>query len=130
MESRKKVLWKLFFSTLYLSAFTFGGGYVIITLMKKRFVDGYRWIEEEEMLDLVAIAQSAPGMIIYPLLKINSLSTFFVKSCKNFTEPLHKCSVSVPIAVRMWYTILQRMAVCLSNRASDRRLSRYRKQID
>ena len=63
MESRKKVLWKLFFSTLYLSAFTFGGGYVIITLMKKRFVDGYRWIEEEEMLDLVAIAQSAPGPI-------------------------------------------------------------------
>ncbi len=63
MENRKKVLWKLFLSTLYLSAFTFGGGYVIITLMKKKFVDGYRWIEEDEMLDLVAIAQSAPGPI-------------------------------------------------------------------
>ena len=32
---RGKVIWKLFISTLYLSAFTFGGGYVIITLMKK-----------------------------------------------------------------------------------------------
>ena len=54
-------LWKLFLSTLYLSAFTFGGGYVIVTLMKKKFVDEYRWIGEDEMLDLVAIAQSCPG---------------------------------------------------------------------
>lgn len=54
---------KLFISTLYLSAFTFGGGYVIVTLMKKKFVDEYHWIEENEMLDLVAIAQSAPGPI-------------------------------------------------------------------
>ena len=56
-------LWKLFLSTLYLSAFTFGGGYVIVTLMKKKFVDEYRWIGEDEMLDLVAIAQSSPGAI-------------------------------------------------------------------
>ena len=62
-ESRRKVLWKIFVSTLYLSAFTFGGGYVIVTLMKKKFVDEYHWIDEEEMLDLVAIAQSAPGPI-------------------------------------------------------------------
>ena len=60
---RGKVIWKLFISTLYLSAFTFGGGYVIITLMKKKFVDEYHWIDEEEMLDLVAIAQSASGPI-------------------------------------------------------------------
>ena len=62
-ESRKFLLWKIFVSTLYLSAFTFGGGYVIVTLMKKKFVDEYHWIEEKEMLDLVAIAQSSPGAI-------------------------------------------------------------------
>ena len=56
-------LWKLFSSTFMLSAFTFGGGYVIVTLMKERFVDRYHWIEEEEMLDMTAIAQSAPGPI-------------------------------------------------------------------
>lgn len=60
---KKDILLKLFISTLYLSAFTFGGGYVIITLMKKKFVDEYHWIEEKEMLDLIAIAQSAPGPI-------------------------------------------------------------------
>ena len=53
----------LFFSTLYLSAFTFGGGYVIVTLLKQKFVDQLHWIDDDEMLDLVAIAQSAPGAI-------------------------------------------------------------------
>lgn len=57
-EAKAKVLWKLFISTLYLSAFTFGGGYMIVSLMKKKFVNEYHWIEEDEMLDLVAIAQS------------------------------------------------------------------------
>lgn len=62
-KNKKKILLRLFLSTLYLSAFTFGGGYVIVTLMKKKFVDECHWIEENEMLDLVAIAQSSPGAI-------------------------------------------------------------------
>lgn len=53
----------LFLSTLRLSAFTFGGGFVIIPLMRKRFVEQLHWIEEQEMLDLTAIAQSSPGAI-------------------------------------------------------------------
>lgn len=62
-EKNYKLLWKLFLSTLYLSAFTFGGGYVIITLMRKKFVEEYKWIREKEMLNITAIAQSAPGPI-------------------------------------------------------------------
>lgn len=62
-ENKKHILITLFFATLYLSTFTFGGGYVIITLLKDKFVDHYHWIDEEEMLDLVAIAQSSPGAI-------------------------------------------------------------------
>lgn len=57
------LLWKLFYFTLELSAFTFGGGYVIVSLMKKTFVDRLHWLEDEEMLDLVAIAEAAPGSI-------------------------------------------------------------------
>ncbi|MCQ2353610.1 MAG: chromate transporter [Clostridia bacterium] len=56
-------LLKLFFSTLYISAFTFGGGFVIIGLMKKKFADELHWIDEEEMMDITAIAQSSPGAI-------------------------------------------------------------------
>ncbi len=58
-----KPLLELFLSTLYISAFTFGGGFVIITLMKRKFVDELHWIDEPEMLDLTALAQSCPGAI-------------------------------------------------------------------
>ena len=63
MARQWKLLGKLFLSTLELSAFTFGGGYVIVSLMKKTFVDKFHWIENDEMLDLVAIAETAPGSI-------------------------------------------------------------------
>lgn len=59
----KKPLAKLFFSMLYISAFTFGGGFVIVTFMKRKFVDELHWIDEQEMLDLTALAQSSPGAI-------------------------------------------------------------------
>ena len=54
---------KLFLSTFQLSACTFGGGFVIIPLMRKKFVEELGWIEEQEMMDLTAIAQSSPGAI-------------------------------------------------------------------
>lgn len=56
-------LWKLFTSTFILSAFTFGGGFVIVSLYKKKFVEELGWLEEDEMLDITAIAQSSPGPI-------------------------------------------------------------------
>lgn len=59
----RKTLWTLFLSTLYISAFTFGGGFVIVTFMKRKFVDELHWIDENEMLDLAALAQSSPGAI-------------------------------------------------------------------
>ena len=109
-KKQDKKLWKIFWSTFYLSAFTFGGGYVIVSLMKKKFVDEYHWIEEEEMLDLVAIAQSAPGAIavngaivvgyklagivgvltailgtvLPPFLIISVISVFYQMFCDNF----------------------------------------------
>lgn len=63
VQSKNKILIKLFFTMLYISAFTFGGGFVIVTLMKKKFVDEYKWIDEQEMLDIISIAQSTPGPI-------------------------------------------------------------------
>ena len=62
-RDKRAILKKLFFSTLYLSTFTFGGGYVIVSLLKTKFVDELHWIDENEMLDLIAIAQSSPGAI-------------------------------------------------------------------
>lgn len=59
----RHTLWTLFTSMLYISSFTFGGGFVIVTFMKRKFVDGLHWLTEDEMLDMTALAQSAPGAI-------------------------------------------------------------------
>lgn len=53
----------LLFSTFTISACTFGGGFVIVTLMKRKFVDELHWLDEQEMLDFTALAQSSPGAI-------------------------------------------------------------------
>lgn len=53
----------LFTSMLFISAFTFGGGAVIIPLMRKKMVKDLGWLTEEEMLDIIAIAQSSPGAV-------------------------------------------------------------------
>lgn len=63
MKRGVRLYGKLFGATFTLSLFTFGGGYVIVPLMRSKFVDKHHWLGEEEMLDLVAIAQSAPGPI-------------------------------------------------------------------
>ncbi|MDO4438926.1 MAG: chromate transporter [Eubacteriales bacterium] len=58
-----KKCWILFTSMLQISSFTFGGGFVIVTLMKKRFVDELKWVDDQEMLDMTALAQTSPGAI-------------------------------------------------------------------
>lgn len=58
-----KFYWQLFTSTFGISAFTVGGGFVIVPLLKAKYVDEYGWISEKEALDMVAIAQTMPGVI-------------------------------------------------------------------
>ncbi|MDO4851831.1 MAG: chromate transporter [Clostridia bacterium] len=62
-ESKAKQLWTLFWVSLRISAFTFGGGFVIVGFMKRQFVDRLHWLKEDEMLDYTALAQTAPGPI-------------------------------------------------------------------
>ena len=60
-EKRSVILKKLFISTFYLSAFTFGGGYAMVALLEHEFVEEKQWVTREEFLDMVAIAVSTPG---------------------------------------------------------------------
>lgn len=62
-ERKGRTLWTLFASMLSISACTFGGGFVIVTFMRRRFVEELHWLAEDEMLDLIALAQSSPGAI-------------------------------------------------------------------
>ena len=59
----KKTCWKLFSSMLLLSGLTFGGGFVIIPLMQRRFVQELGWLTEEEILDMTAFARASPGAV-------------------------------------------------------------------
>lgn len=55
--------WLFFFTVFKVSAITFGGGYTIVPVLKDEFCNKHQCITEDEMLDIVAIAQSAPGPI-------------------------------------------------------------------
>lgn len=65
MINRIKImpLLKLGKETFLISLFTFGGGYVIVPIMKKKFVDELGMLAEEEMLNMIAVAQSSPGAL-------------------------------------------------------------------
>lgn len=58
-----KLLFQLFFATFKLGLFTFGGGYAIVPLLQKEFVENKKWIDAAEMVDIVALSQAAPGAI-------------------------------------------------------------------
>ena len=93
MNLDKNFYWTLFKSTFIVSMFTVGGGYVIIPLLKAKYVDEYHWISDEETLNMVAIAQSTPGgyrmagvmgaltgmlaTVLPPLIIITIVATFY-----------------------------------------------------
>jgi Chromate transport protein ChrA len=64
MSEKKKIYWTLFTSTFYVSALMFGSGFVILSVLKKRFVDELEWVDEKEMTNLISLAQSSPGLVI------------------------------------------------------------------
>ncbi|MEE1172162.1 MAG: chromate transporter [Ruminococcus sp.] len=53
----------LFFTFLKIGLFTFGGGYAMIPLIQRETVDNKKWINDEDMLEIIAIAESTPGPI-------------------------------------------------------------------
>lgn len=61
--SRSKRIWELFVTFLKIGAFTFGGGYAMIPLIREEVVTRKKWITAEDVLDVVAIAESTPGPI-------------------------------------------------------------------
>ncbi len=58
-----KKLWALFCAFFKIGAFTFGGGYAMIPLIQKETVEKKKWITDEDILEIIAIAESTPGPI-------------------------------------------------------------------
>lgn len=67
MENNKKLdwkmLWSLFVTFFKIGAFTFGGGYAMIPIIEREIVDGKGWISREDVVDMLAVSQSLPGVI-------------------------------------------------------------------
>lgn len=59
----KPTKWQIFFTALKFSSITFGGGFVMIGMMEKKFVEEMELLNHEEMMDIAAIAQSSPGAV-------------------------------------------------------------------
>ena len=73
---RLKKLWNLFLTFFKIGAFTFGGGYAMIPLIQKEAVEKQKWVTDEDILEIVAIAESTPGPIA-----INSATFVGYRAC-------------------------------------------------
>lgn len=62
-EADRNIYWQLFGSFFKIGAFTFGGGWAMISIIEREIVDKHNWIEKDDFLDLLAIAQSLPGIL-------------------------------------------------------------------
>lgn len=89
--TRMSKLGKLFFTFLKIGAFTFGGGYAMISLLETEFIDRRKWITREEFLDMVAIAESTPGPVA-----INSATYIGYKVSGTAGAALATLAVSLP----------------------------------
>lgn len=58
-----KIYLELFWTFFKIGAFTFGGGWAMISIIEREIVDKHKWISREDFLDLLAISQSLPGIL-------------------------------------------------------------------
>ena len=76
MKETLKKLVQVFWTFFKIGAFTFGGGYAMIPLIQKETVDNHKWITEDDIMEIIAIAESTPGPIA-----INSATFVGYRTC-------------------------------------------------
>lgn len=129
MQKEKYFYFKLFWYMFRLSACTLGGGYVIVPFMRDLFVDRLHWIAEEEMLDYVALSQSAPGAVavnasVMVGYRLGGLRGLLVSVCGTVLPPLLLLSVlsyvySFFITNAVIAGILKGMQACIAAVVAD-----------
>ena len=76
MKSKLRLLWQIFITFFKIGAFTFGGGYAMVPLIQREASEKNGWVTDEDILDIVAIAESTPGPIA-----INSATFVGYRAC-------------------------------------------------
>lgn len=90
----KGLPFKIFYTMMKIGLFTFGGGYAMLALLENEFVEKRAWLEKEEFLDMVAIAESTPGPIA-----INSATYIGYKKAGILGSTLATVGVCIPSVV-------------------------------
>ena len=101
MNKMKKLTW-LFGINMFISAFTFGGGYVVIPMIRKYYVENKAFFDEDELMKIAAIAQSSPGAIAINMsalsgYRVAGKSGLFVSCIAAILPPL--CILSIVSAI-------------------------------
>ncbi len=94
VQRKSRTLLSIFLCMLKIGAFTFGGGYAMIPLLENEFITKRKWIEREEFLDMVAIAESTPGPIA-----INASTYIGYKICGIPGAVVGTVGISIPSIV-------------------------------
>jgi chromate transporter len=76
MKDKLSLLWQVFITFFKIGAFTFGGGYAMVPLIQREASEKHGWVTDEDILDIVAIAESTPGPIA-----INSATFVGYRAC-------------------------------------------------
>ena len=109
--SKPHLYFWLFSINLFISAFTFGGGYVVVPMIRKYFVEQKKLFDEDELMNMAAVAQSVPGAIAI------NLSALAGYRCAGTAGVLISCLASIlpPIVIlsfiSSWYTYFAANAV-------------------
>lgn len=103
LQKCKTLLW-LFGINLFISAFTFGGGYVVVPMIRKYFVQKKKLFSEEDVINMAAVSQSTPGAIAINLSALSGYQVAgytgaFISCMAAITPPLIILSV-----ISSWYT--------------------------
>lgn len=111
----QKHKWKLLIwlsgINLFISTFTFGGGYVVVPMVRKYFVEHRKLFSEEKLMSMAAVAQSSPGAIAVNLSALAGLHTagtagLIISVISSVIPPLVVLSV-----ISYWYTAFSQSAV-------------------
>ena len=104
-KEKAKQCIKLFLIMFKIGLFTFGGGYAMIALLEREFVSGRKWVDKDEFLDLIAIAESTPGPMA-----INSATYVGYKVAGIFGALLGTVAVCIPpFSISSWLSNMSDM---------------------
>ena len=91
MKNKWKTLWQVFATFFKIGAFTFGGGYAMIPLIQRETVENHKWVTEDDILEIIAIAESTPGPIA-----INSATFVGYRTCGVMGSAVATLGVVLP----------------------------------